>query len=154
MKNKEKNRKIGILNILLINCLLLFGVAAATQRFWGNTEVRGNMKVIGASYTDWYIVPITGTNAIIDFNKGNKQFITLTDNIHLWATNINAQDVILRVAQDGGGSKLLSYDTKFDPGTNALLSLTSTGGEEDILSIIGIDSDRVYYRITTGGFTP
>jgi len=127
----------------------------------GSGAMTGEIDAIDINYSGYvyqdviYTNTLVGsTNAVIDFTNGNYQAVILTGDCKMWVTNIQSASVTLYVQQDGTGNRLMVYDTsRIDWGDDGEPTLSTAGGDEDVISIIGRSSTKAYCA-SKGGFTP
>lgn len=118
-------------------------------------HVNGNVRIDNQAFSDEiYQITYTGTNVAWDCDNGNLQYVVLTNDAQLAnPSNLERAGYTIFVQQDGTGSRTLSYGTWYDWGDSGEPTLTTTGGDEDIISLIGRDADTIYASSKLG-FTP
>lgn len=78
----------------------------------------------------------SGTTDTIDWGVGNKQKSTLTGNVTYTFTNpAGPTSVILRVVQDGTGSRTVTWPSEVKWAGGSAPTLTTTAGATDIISM-------------------
>ena len=116
-------------------------------------RVQGRLRLDEVVYYDSaYANGDSGSSITIDWNNGNRQDVRLTDDCTFTFTNPpGSANLMLRVRQDGVGSRLATWPAQvLWPGGTA--PTLSTGGNDiDIISF-WFYSATVYYGIFSGDF--
>ena len=107
--------------------------------------VVASRRVASTNLTPSYV---SGTNIFIDFSLGNYFAFTATNNFFLKPTNVVAaygQEVVVRVTQDGTGSRTMLYSAAVK--TNASLVLSTAANAVDLLRLVSVGGTNVLTRL-------
>jgi hypothetical protein len=119
------------------NYALLSGATFTGQVNVGSIHAGTNIIFVGNYHVEpfEYAAGSSGTAITIALNNGSSQAITLTGNATFTLTNPQAGGIyILRLIQDGTGSRLVTWPSiKWQGGTAPIL--TTTAGKIDLISL-------------------
>lgn len=111
-----------------------------------NLEVGGQM--VSGMHDNTYAATTT-----IDWNNGNSQEVTLTGDTYIQMTNgINGGRYLLKIKQDGTGSRLVTWASTTADGEvkfkeDATTTLTTTANRSDFIGFLYTDS--LYFAIAS-----
>lgn len=122
-----------------------------------NATGYGDLSYTGQVYqVDIYTNTYTGTGVTWNLANGNLQKVILTNDVQIAnPDNLRIGSYVLFVQQDGTGSRLSTYGSKWDWGDAGEPTLETTGGQGDIVTIIVLSTNTCHAAIgADGGFTP
>lgn len=118
----------------------------------GTTNPQGRLDIAGQFGSGIYVIPASGVSQTIDWNNGNTQHITLTNNCNLSFVNgLPGRKYILIVKQDVVGGRIIVWPVPVRWPGGAAGILTVTPGKTDYIGFIynSVDSryDVTSYRL-------
>lgn len=109
----------------------LIKMASSDDIIIGDTDLTGHVETVNGTFQDIQVAS-DGATVTFDLSNGDIHQVTLGGNRTLALSNENVgQRFIIRLIQDGSGSRTVTWFSTVDWGAYGTPVLSTTGGEED-----------------------
>lgn len=99
-----------------------------------------NNPLTKGAYESW-VTDSDGATVTFDLSAGNKHLVVLAGNRTLALSNVqNGQAFVIKLTQDGGGSRTVTWFSTIKWPGNVTPTLTTTGGQSDVFGFIQTSS--------------